>query len=197
MDNTVGGDVVFAGVDVGGAKKGFDVALIDAVRLTRLTRMAEASEAAAWLAQHRAQLVAVDSPRHPAPRGARSRPDERELAAKVCGIRYTPDDASLRAPHRSGYYDWILNGLELYAALEAARLMVIECFPTATWTRLHGPRGTRPRGAWSHEALHAAGLGGVPRRLSQDARDAIGAALTARLHAGGHTERCGLIVVPA
>jgi predicted nuclease with RNAse H fold len=184
-------------VDVGGPRKGFDVALVDAVRLTRLERFGEAGEAAAWLARHRAQLVGIDSPRHPAPPGERSRPDERELAAAVCGIRFTPDEASLRAPHRSGYYDWILNGLALYAALEEAGLHAIECFPTATWTRLHRPRGAQSRAAWSREALEGAGLRGVPPRLSQDARDAIGAALTARLHAEGRTELCGEIVVPA
>jgi hypothetical protein len=32
--------------------------------------------------------------------------------------------------------------------------------------------------------------------MSQDARDAIGAALTARLHAQGRTDRFGDIVVP-
>jgi hypothetical protein len=37
----------------------------------------------------------------------------------------------------------------------------------------------------------------VPGRASQDARDAIAAALTARLHAEGRTECFGGIVVPA
>ena len=188
---------MFAGVDVGARTKGFDVALIDAVRLTCQRRFEAASAAAAWLAEQRPRLVAVDSPRRAAPPGASSRPDERELAAKVCGIRYTPDERTLRAPHRSDYYGWIVNGLELYAALEGAGLAVIECFPTATWTRLHGPRGTRSRAAWSRAALAATGLGDVPARASQDVRDAIGAALTARLHVQGRTERCGEIVVPA
>ena len=187
----------FAGVDVGGRSKGFDAALIDGVRLTCQRLFGAAAAAAAWLAEQRPRLVAVDSPRRPAPPGARSRPDERVLARAVCGIRYTPDERTLRAPHRSDYYGWIANGLELYAALERAGVPVIECFPTATWTRLHGPRGTRSRAAWSQEALAATGLDGVPARTSQDARDAIGAALTARLHAEGRTESYGEIVVPA
>jgi hypothetical protein len=37
----------------------------------------------------------------------------------------------------------------------------------------------------------------VPERLSQDDRDAIGAALTARAHGQGETESFGAIVVPA
>jgi predicted nuclease with RNAse H fold len=204
----------FAGVDVGGRRKGFDVALIDvdwglhrdmygelpngrAARLIAVRRFADAEQAAAWLAERAPRLVAVDSPRHAAPPGARSRLDERELAARICGIRYTPDGRTLEAPHKSGYYEWINNGLGLYAALEKAGLPLIECFPTATWTRLHGPRGTRSRREWSREALSTVGIDGLPPRLSQDARDAIGAALTARLHAEGRTESCGEIVVPA
>jgi hypothetical protein len=38
---------------------------------------------------------------------------------------------------------------------------------------------------------------GTPARLGQDARDAIGAALTARLHSLGRTRTFGEIVVPA
>ena len=181
---------------MGGPRKGFDVALIDDGGLVALRRFGDADTATGWLTRRKPALVAVDSPRRAAPRGARSRPDERELRAAVCGIRYTPDEATLRAPHRSDYYGWVLNGLELYAALGRAGLDVIECFPTATWTRLQGPRAKRSRAAWSEAALRAVGLGGLPRRLSQDARDAIGAALTARLHAQGRTERCGEIVVP-
>jgi predicted nuclease with RNAse H fold len=73
---------------------------------------------------------------------------------------------------------------------------VIECFPTATWTRLGGARGARSRARWSDAVLRAAGLRGLPARMSQDARDAIGAALTARLHDHGEAERFEEILVP-
>jgi len=69
-------------------------------------------------------------------------------------------------------------------------------FPTASWTRWHGPRGARPRGVWSREALAALGLAGVPARTNQDQRDAIAAALTAREHSAARTEAIGDIVVP-
>ena len=184
----------FAGVDVG-ARKGFDVTAIERDGVVAPPeRLLSVGALAAWLLERTPRLVAVDSPRKAAPDGARSRRDERDLARVVCGIRYTPDaDALATSPD---YYAWIRHGFALYAALERAGMPAIECFPTATWTRLGGPRGTRSRAAWSRRVLARQGLTGVPARTNQDARDAIGAALTARLHDAGATECFGDIVVP-
>src|SRR5207244_8879341 len=77
----------------------------------------------------------------------------------------------------------------LYGALDG--LETVECFPTATWTRLAGPRGRRTRAAWSSHALAELGLAGVPAGLGQDGRDAIAAAVTARLLHDGRCERLG------
>jgi predicted nuclease with RNAse H fold len=100
------------------------------------------------------------------------------------------------------YYEWIEHGLELYAALAAAGLAAIEAFPTASWTRWLGPRNGEPRARWSARALaavrrHDLRLGGLPARLGQDGRDAVGAALTAYAYETGRCERYGDIVVPA
>jgi predicted nuclease with RNAse H fold len=183
--------VTWAGVDVGGRRKGLHAAVVDdRGLLAGPVRLADAAAAAAWLAPHQPELVAVDSPCRPAPEGLRSRPCERELARQVCGIRYTPDRYLLG---RSAYYEWILNGFELYAALRRAGLETVECFPTASWTRWEGRRrGTRA--TWSARALTRL----VPEapRLSQDGRDAVAAALTARSAAAGAVERFGEIVVP-
>ena len=184
----------WAGVDVGARRKGFHVAVIDAERLVAgPAQLRTAHHVTGWLREHRPSGVAVDSPLRPAPDGRRSRPDERALARAVCGIRYTPD---ARALHGNPYYDWIRCGLELYAALAATGWEAVECFPTATWTRLGGPRGSRSRARWSRAVLESAGLDRVPTTMNQDGRDAIGAALTARLHAQGKTDRFGDIVVP-
>src|SRR5439155_22006588 len=113
----------------------------------------------------------------PAPYSPRSRREERARASAVGGIRYTPPASALVA---SAYCEWIEHGFELYATLDAAGLAAIECFPTASWTRWAGSRGTTTRARWSAAALAALGLAGVPGRLGQDDRDAIGAALTAR-----------------
>jgi predicted nuclease with RNAse H fold len=127
--------------------------------------------------------------------GERSRADERALARAVCSIRYTPDEATLRAPHRSDYYGWVLQGLDLFAALATAEVATVECFPTASVTRWAGPRGTASRARWSTAALESLGVAGVAA-LGQDGRDAVLAAMTARAHAAGATEAFGDIVVP-
>ena len=185
----------WAGVDVGGPRKGFDVAVIDRRGLVALERVGSAREVARRLAGFAPRVVAVDSPRRAAPDGERSRACEREVARRVCGIRYTPDERALHS-HPGSYYDWILNGRDLYA--ELAAFDVVECFPTATWTQLAGPRGRRSRAAWSCDALAGLAIAGVPERLGQDARDAVGAALTARLFDEGGCELVGgEIAVPA
>jgi hypothetical protein len=124
-------------------------------------RIAEPLDVVAWLEPHRPRIVAVDSPRRPAPPGQRSRDDERDLvAAGVCGIRYTPDPRALAG--NLAYYAWIFRGFTLYDALSAAepspRWRVIECFPTATRSRLGGPRANRTRAAWSQAVLESLGL---------------------------------------
>lgn len=190
---------LWAGVDVGGPRKGFHVAVIDRASLVEVRAIAAPAAVAAWLRGLRPALVAVDSPATAAPAGERSRRDEREFrAARICGIRYTPDHATIAGARPAGddYYGWIRNGFSVYAALAAAGLATVECFPTASWTRWSGPRGGRPRGAWSAAALGSLQLEGLPRRLDQDRRDAIGAALTARAHADRRSERFGEIVVP-
>lgn len=189
----------WAGVDVG-ARKGFDAAVIDGSGLVAgPARFTDVDELVAWLVRGRPRVVAVDSPRSPAPDGELSRRDERDLVkGKVCGIRYTPDRASLAA--NGSYYAWIINGFSLYRALadaeRTASWRAVECFPTATWSRIGGPRGMRSRAVWSRDVLKACGLRGVPPRTSQDARDAIGAAITAQLFDEGRTESFGDIVVP-
>lgn len=177
---------MWAGVDVGGRRKGFHVAAVDRDGLV-LGPVRAATPAEVVELVHSAELVAVDSPRSAAPDGSRSRPCERHLARAVCGIRYTPERALLDG---NPYYAWILHGLELYAALEAADIPAIECFPTASFTQWAGPRGRRTRAAWTREALGFA----VPH--GQDGRDAVAAALTARSAALGPVDEFGEIVVP-
>jgi predicted nuclease with RNAse H fold len=143
--------------------------------------------------EQRPAVIGIDSPGTCAPDGATSRAGERALARAVCGIRWTPDAATVAS---GGYYGWVAHGLALWEALRPLGVVLVEVFPTASWTRWHGPRGAVPRGAWSRAALASLGLDGVPARTSQDVRDAIGAAVTARDHAAGRSERFGEIVVP-
>jgi predicted nuclease with RNAse H fold len=185
--------ISWLGVDVGGSRKGFDVALIDARALLVLAGGLGSDAVLDLVAARRPGLVAIDSPRSCAPAGERARDDERRVNRSVCGIRWTPDSASV---HASAYYSWIVEGLALFAALSARGVDVVEVFPTASWTRWFGRRGSLSRSAWSRAGLASLGLEDVPARTNQDQRDAIAAAVTARQHTQGLTESFGEIVVP-
>jgi predicted nuclease with RNAse H fold len=180
------------GVDVGGERKGFDIALVDGRRLLTLAGGLDRAGVVELVDQARPAVVAIDGPRSCAARGQTTRAGERELARAICGIRWTPDATTVRS---NPYYAWIVEGLALFEALSGHD--VIEVFPTASWTRWHGARGGRTRSAWSRDALGTLGLAGVPPRTNQDQRDAIAAAVTARQHTEGRTETIGTIVVPA
>jgi hypothetical protein len=49
----------------------------------------------------------------------------------------------VRRVHASAYYAWIIEGLALFDALVVHGVEVIEVFPTASWTRWYGKRGSR------------------------------------------------------
>ena len=115
-----------------------------------------------------------------------------ELVRQVCGIRFTPDRRSL--PSNRSHYDWIRRGFVLYRALERADFAVVECFPTASWTVWAGPRGAKSRAAWAASALTGLALDAVPARLGPDGRDAIAAAVTARLHDSGRSSFAEIVV---
>jgi predicted nuclease with RNAse H fold len=185
----------FAGVDVGGRRKGFDVAIVDACGALRGHRRGlTAEQAVAFVLPFAPLLVGIDSPCSAAPPTERTRAGERSLNLCVCRIRWTPAQATLDAG--MPYYDWIRRGLELYAVLAARGVRTIEVFPTASWTRWHDRRGRRRRSVWSREALATLGVDHVPEHTSQDLRDAIAAAVTAYQSWRGETECFGEIVVP-
>jgi predicted nuclease with RNAse H fold len=191
--------VTAVGVDIGGPRKGFHACAVRGREVVAgPERLADVATAVAWVIAHEPSAVALDSPRSCAPPGESSRADERALNREVCAIRWTPERSRLAG---NPSYEWVEHGLELYAALAAAGIdptRLIEVFPTAAWTIWSGPRAGRPRSAWSAAALADLDLAGLPaRRLSQDDRDAVGAALVAQLHTEGRTRAFGEIIVPA
>ena len=182
------------GVDVGGPRKGFDVALIDERALLELHGGLSVEDVVALVERTRPAVVGIDSPCRCAPPGETSRGSERLLARAVCGIRWTPDETTVGG---SDYYGWVVHGLRLHGALAGQEAEVIEVFPTASWTRWRGTRDGRSRPEWTRDGLASLGLTGIPKRTNQDQRDAIAAAVTARQHTRGATETLGDIVVPA
>jgi predicted nuclease with RNAse H fold len=191
---------VWAGVDVGGRRKGFHVAVVDAGLHVRTERVAGADGCAELLAEARPAAVGVDAPPGWADPGESSRANERAFArARVCGIRFTPDEAT--AGRRTDrYYEWVEQGIALWAALGAAGLRAVEVFPTASWTRWLGGRAPLSRAAWSGRGLAqvASAVGGLDGVRDQDTRDAVAAALTARQWdvAPASVETFGGLVVP-
>jgi predicted nuclease with RNAse H fold len=161
------------GVDVGGPRKGFDVALIDDHQLLELARGLNCQAVVDLVGSCRPVVVAIDSPRSCAPAGQSTRECERRLARSICRIRWTPDEQRVRA---SPYYSWVVQGLALFDALAARGVEAIEVFPTASWTRWNGKRSPRSRADWSRDGLAKLGLDGLPSRTNQDQRDAIAAA---------------------
>jgi predicted nuclease with RNAse H fold len=193
-------ETCWAGVDVGGKRKNFHVALVSKTGLLeRPARAATPREVVRQLAASVPRVVAVDSPRSYAEPGALSRKDERELVrARICGIRFTPNAEVVRT-HPSRYYEWVLNGLALFSELEGASARigweVIECFPTASFTRLGGPRGGASRSIWTRRVLERLPVQGLPALTNQDERDAVMAALTARAYDEGLAQAYGEIIV--
>jgi predicted nuclease with RNAse H fold len=193
---------IWAGVDVGGRRKGFHIAVIDDHRVLALENRTTVSAAAAFLGPWHPRLVAIDSPCALAEADGFRRHSERRLAAAVCRLRYTPSGADLDAQKRkrrrarARYYEWIEHGRELYEALETAGLATIECFPTACWTEWYGRRDGEGRAIWSTAALTGLGIDAFEWRLGQDGRDAIAAALTAWQAEHGECRCFGDIVVP-
>jgi predicted nuclease with RNAse H fold len=171
---------VWAGVDVGGARKGFHVALLGEDLRIRVERAGGVERCVELVAG--ASLVAVDAPSAWADDGEGSRSCERAFArAGVCGIRFTPDEAT--AGRRTDrYYEWVEQGLLLWSALRAAGVRTVEGFPTASWTAWLGRRSGRSRTAWTRDGvgLLAGRIGGLEAVRDQDQRDAVAAALTAR-----------------
>jgi hypothetical protein len=186
------------GIDVGGREKGFHgCALRGRQIVAGPTRLGNVAAAVEWVVELAPTTIAIDSPREGAPAGERSRPDERDFSrAGICNIRWTPELASL---HGNPYYEWVEHGLELYAALadHLPRARPIEVFPTAAWTVWAGPRGKVSRARWSRAVLAGLELAGVPSRHNQDDRDAIAAALVARLDEEDRTRAFGMLIVPA
>ncbi len=155
----------WAGVDVGGKRKGFDVAVIDDRQVLALQSRLTCKQVVDLLMENRSAVIAIDSPCCCAPDGQAARDGELQLVKSICGIRWTPD---ARRVYASACYAWILEGLAPFDALAANGVAVVEVFPTASWTRWHGRRGPRTRAAWTRQGLAALGLDNVPARTNHE-----------------------------
>jgi len=201
------------GIDVGGAQKGFNaVALVDGAYLDRL-QTRSVRELVRWVRDDvGARVVAVDSPcRWRA--GKSGRAAERELMES--GIRCFLTPTRREAMHNAtGYYDWMLRGMELFLALEKThslydaetsigRRCSFETFPHAiTWHLRGGNADAKRKRSQRLTLLRAHGVR-VADLTNMDWIDAALCALAADVFAAGcrmhfyGDRRTGHIVVPA
>ena len=185
---------LWLGVDVGGERKGFDVAVIDERSLIELRGGMSMGSVVELAVAQAPVLVAVDGPRACAPDGHTARADERELRRRVCGIRWTPD-ARPRADGRL-----LRLGAPRPGPVRSAGGTRRGCdrgVPDGVVDPVARPAGSSSRARWSRDGLAGLRLAGMPERTNQDERDAVAAAVTAREHTLGLTEAIGEIIVPA
>jgi predicted nuclease with RNAse H fold len=164
--------LIVAGIDVGAERKGFHaVALTDGALLGTFTDRDPAA-IAAWCEARGAMLVGVDAPAAWSVDG-RMRPAERALNAAGIRCFASPTRAAALA-HPKGWYDWMLNGERLYAALStvyaryrggAPGRHCFETFPQAIAVALLGGTvSARDKRVQRPRALASAGVD--PTRLA-------------------------------
>lgn len=203
---------VVAGIDVGGARKGFHaVALAGGAFLDRF-QTCSVSELVRWVCDDvDAQSVAIDAPcRWREGRSCRAA----ELELLTSGIRcfLTPTHQEAKR-NTTGFYRWMLRGADLFHALEkthplcraamtAKRRSCFETFPHAiTWHLRGGNADAALKRQQRLALLREYGLR-TCSLANMDWIDAALCALTADIFAAGHPvrfygqRRTGYIVVP-
>lgn len=198
----------FVGIDVGGARKGFHAVALRRGVLESCPKTDLAS-ILAWVRELRPAAIAIDAPCHWAREGG-SRSCERSLRIGDERISCFSTPTAERAAGRS-FYDWVRNGLRLYAALAPDYPLhgggpvrtprMCETFPQAVACHLAGRKvSARHKSPVRRRILHEAGYD--PSGLSNiDWIDAALCAIAAEsLVAGGcqafGDPADGLIVVP-
>ena len=107
--------MIVAGIDVGGARKGFHAVLLEGRRVVDQLNTSDPEALARWCL--RAERSAIDAPCGWALPGERSRLCERQLLAKGVHCFATPTREAALAS-RSNFYGWVLRGEALYQALQ-------------------------------------------------------------------------------
>lgn len=139
--------LIVAGVDVGGARKGFHAVALQGGAYLAQFASPVAAEVAAWCEARGARCVGVDAPCQWS--SGRARPCERELAKERISSFITPT-RERAVQNTSGFYGWMFSGMELYAQLAAhyalfggqpdalERPLCFETFPQAVACHLAG-----------------------------------------------------------
>lgn len=208
------GEVTVAGVDVGGAKKGYHAVALRGGRYLDRYSSVGASNIVVWCQEVGAQVIGIDAPCRWSVTG-RARPAERALMAKKVWCFSTPT-RELAENHPKKNFHWMLAGAELFARLAATHRLFdgaavamtervcFETFPQAVACALAGKvvsANSKVKRGIRRELLRQAGLE-TDCLTNIDLIDAALCAVTAHRFVLGAIEwvgdgECGVIVVPA
>lgn len=203
-------DLITAGIDVGGQKKGFHAIAMRDRTILRKTSSCDPADIAAWCKEIGATIVAVDAPISWSKTG-RARAAERALMQEGIWCFSTPTEKVAKA-HPTNHFGWMLQGAKLYRALdksfarfddnnERIRPICFETFPHAIACALNGPPVSAKNKRKVRRALLAKAGVSCDSLTNIDLVDAALCALTAQffarrqyMHHGDAGEGC--IVVP-
>lgn len=117
-------DVTVAGIDVGGDRKGFHIAILCGNTLLLSDKSRDPQYLAKLCTDYKAVAVGIDSPCHWGQPGE-GRVAERGLAAERIFCFSTPT-RERAANAASGFYGWMFNGERLYQALATTHPLLNE-----------------------------------------------------------------------
>jgi hypothetical protein len=179
------------GVDVGGRRKAFDVAVVEGRSLIGLRERQSVDDVVAWVASVKPSVVAIDSPRSaPRPAGPTGR------RKRMSAMRSAASGGRPRAPNSKAIPTTSGSSRDCVSMTRSrpSRSKWSSASPrppgragTGRATVAAGPRGRAKRSPRSNSR------GGV---TNQDKRDAIAAALTARDYDHDCFDAFGDIIVP-
>lgn len=178
-----------AGIDVGGANKGYHLAILRAGQVIHVEQSREAMRLAATCRQFAVAAIGIDAPSQWATAGG-GRAAERALARAGMSCFATPT-RERAAANATGFYDWMFQGEELYRALavthpplrtagHAGASCCFETFPHAITCALLGVTvaSAKQKRVQRRQALERVGIATTALR-SIDAVDAALCALAA------------------
>lgn len=210
--------VVVAGIDVGGARKGYHAVALRGGRFLDRTATRDPHALLTWCLSLDAAYVGVDAPSRWSSDG-RKRASERALAAAGIACFASPSratalahEAASSAAGKSGWYGWMFEGERLYAALTAEYALhagsasiarsCFETFPQAVACALAGRIVSAKDKHRVRRALLAAAGVAQEALTSIDLVDAALCALAAQAYADGRwhgygDDEDGRVIVPA
>jgi hypothetical protein len=158
---------------VDGHRKGFHAVALRGGAFAGQLASREVQDLAHWCRSVvQARVIAIDAPSRWSTDG-RARPCERELMQKGIWCFFSPTHRQAHTPHRTGTFDWMLQGEKIYQALEASHPLVcrlpiagpgcFETFPHAiTWHLRGGEAKAAQKRTQRRKLLQHAGIDLAP-----------------------------------